>query len=134
MGARSAQAPRRRKKAAGAGITLHSAATSLPKPPSSGGDVSSWNSASDGVLEQGECYLVGSGDVTLSNVELFGKVGSVWYAYGLIAGGADIVLSTTRGFRFKFEHSPQTTDYAIGATMSSATGVTATVIPVAVKE
>lgn len=110
------------------GITILSAETSAPFPPTDSGDVSEWSTVirSVGIFD---LEVFAAGAVSLTDARLYGKVGSVWYSYGLLgeANDGDITLSATLGYTTRINHRPRTSEYAIVATFGSAVAVTAVV-------
>lgn len=113
------------------GITILDAQTSAAFPPTvpgtDSGDVSGWTvSEAVGVFD---LEISAAGTVDLTDARLFGKVGTVWYDYGLLgaAGDGAISLLATKGYTTRVNHRSRTTEYALAATFSDTIAVSAVV-------
>ncbi len=127
-----------RVKNAGADIDVVTSVTTLNFPPVETADVSAWNDSDpngNGSQDLFELEIEGpGGDKTVSNALLYGKEGTIFYLHARLNDGMSFDIGATRGFRGRFRHSPQVTEYALVATLSAATNVDARVRPIRLVE
>lgn len=122
------RAQSKRIATAGAAITVHSAASSLPSP-TAGASVAGWNHDTNGCIEMFELTITGSTTISLTSAKLYAIEGGVAYFLADLNGGNAISLTTTLGFRCRLHHSPLTSAYALSGSLSAG-NVTVTVRPI----
>ncbi len=108
--------------AAGAAIVIETAQGTLAIPTVVGDGVSvaAFN-LDDESTGEFEVEITISAPGNLTDVQLYGWDGTTWFQHGAkLNGGNQITLAAaTEGARYRVQHSPQITRYALAATISA---------------